>query len=252
MTTRSLAPGRRWDGFDIMPGLLPGGDTGQLVDKAMSQVAEELRQVLPPGTKPIVRPLMPDDYGDKDGWYHPPEVLTRWGTVLNLILPNYTYVVLMHMESDLSRPSQPASLRILRDEEVISLIPLWGVFAGVGVSRDGGSRLAGFPIAPIIAGPGEEFQVQVSLTDPRVSARIFFGGVVIQPKLELLRPEQEWADPAKQAPVMRTVGGRKGAPGAERKNPLVQTVDEGDVAVMVVGDEPPSPTTEEPGDVGVR
>ena len=237
MTTRSLAPSRQWDGFDIMPGLIHGEDTGQLVDKAMAEVARRFRTSAT--GNPFVRPLMPDDYGDKDGWYHPPEVPSRWGTPLDLTLPYNTYVVLMHMESDLSRPSQPASMRMLRGEQVISVMPLWGVFAGVGVSRDGGSRLAGFPIAPIIVEPGERFQVQVSLTDPKSSARIFFGGIVVQPKLELLRAEQKWADPAKQAPVLKAVGGKRGAPGAETRNPRVQMVEEGDVPVMIVGDEPP-------------
>lgn len=240
MTTRtpSLTPGRKWDDFTVMPGLLYGEDGERMVDRAMEAVARYYTGL---SARPLVRPLLPEDYGDKDGWFHPAPTPTRWSLPFDVTLPSYTHVILMHMESDLSRPTQPTSIRLFRENELIAVMPLWGVFAGVGPNREGGSRLAGFSLAPVVISPGERFRVEVALSDPKLSARIFFGGVVVQQKLELLRPEQEWVDQAKQAPVLRAVGGKRGVPGSETRNPLVQMVDEGDVPIMIVGDRPPSP-----------
>lgn len=240
MTTRSsLIPGSKFDGFNMMPGLLYGQDSEKDHDAALQKISSfwaAKREV------PILRPLMAQDYGRRDGWYDmtPPDT---WGEFVRLTVPHETHVAITSFSSDLRRPTQPTTLRVRRDGELIAMFSLWGHITGVVPDRQGGLMIAGIPLAPILFKPGQVIGVDVALTEPKYSARLFLSGIVVQRDLALLRPEEPWVDPAMAPPVVRIMGGRKGAPGSETANPQVRSEYVGEgvdaVPVMVVGDRPP-------------
>lgn len=268
MNRSNLVPGNSvWDSFNLSLDLMVG-DQEKVLDKVLLRVKTKLAG-LPGGmrtgpdgaTKPLLRYLLPEDYGPWDGmhtWMKGAAPRWNWLNVLDIMVPPLTFVVLLDLMAGLDRPSVPYRYRVLRGEETLAICSTWGNIAGQRVTQERRSLLVVSNFSPLVFEPGERVRVDVSLTQPQYTCRVFVGGLVAQfGEPTLLRPEWAAHEPApvyatSEAPV--SLPGRVGAPvspllgkigvDSSVKEPMeIRTSGENGISVLIAGQQGVRPVT---------